>query len=88
VILKFILRLRVSIITVDPHFQNVFSLFYVVTTRLNGGEHRQDRGLGLYVLNATFNNFSYSMVVSFIGGGKRVPGENHRTVASLTNFIT
>jgi hypothetical protein len=34
---------------------------------------------GFIVFNATFNNI---LAVSFIGKGNRVPGENHRPVAS------
>ena len=34
------------------------------------------------VLNATFNYISYIVAVSFIGGGNRVPKEDHRPVAS------
>ena len=42
-----------------------------------------DLGLfcGLMVFNATFNNISV-ISVSFIVGGNRVPGENHRPAAS------
>jgi len=35
------------------------------------------------VFNPTFQqDFNYLMVVSFIGGETRVPGENHQTVTS------
>jgi hypothetical protein len=37
--------------------------------------------IGLWCFNATFNNISVIVAVSFIGGG-RVPRENHRPVAS------
>jgi len=44
------LRLRVTVIG-DHHFQHFLSLFYVVTTRLVGGEdHKTDIGLGLLCL--------------------------------------
>jgi len=33
-------------------------------------------------INATFNNISYSVEVSFVGGNRSIPGENHRPVAS------
>ena len=39
-------------------------------------------GLCLWCLTPLSTIFSYILVVSFIGGGNGVPGENHRPVAS------
>jgi hypothetical protein len=44
---------------------------------------------GVMVFNAIFNNFSYIMAVSFIGGGNRSTRRKPPTCRkSLTNFIT
>jgi hypothetical protein len=34
------------------------------------------------MVNTTFNNISVILAVSFIGGGNKVPVENHRPAAS------
>jgi hypothetical protein len=39
-------------------------------------------GVRVVVFNAIFNNFSYIVGVSFIGGGNLRPGENHLPAAS------
>ena len=60
------------------HFFNNFNdlCFFLIDSRLFS------RKQGYDVQRHFQQYFSYIMAVSFIGEGNRVPGENHRTVAS------